>query len=37
MTAEPRPSPNAARFERTCDAPAELVREPGTQTEQGFI
>jgi hypothetical protein len=26
MTAEPTPNPNAARFERTYDAPAELIR-----------
>ena len=27
MTTEPTPSPNAARFERTYDAPAELIWE----------
>ena len=27
MTIEPTPSPNAARFERTYDAPAELIWE----------
>jgi uncharacterized protein YndB with AHSA1/START domain len=27
MTTEPTPSPDAARFERTYDAPAELIRE----------
>ena len=27
MTTEPTPSPNAARIERTYDAPAELIWE----------
>ena len=27
MTTEPTPSPNAARLERTYDAPAELIWE----------
>ena len=27
MTTEPTPSPNAARFERTYDAPAKLIWE----------
>ncbi len=27
MTTEPTPSPDAARLERTCDAPAELIWE----------
>jgi uncharacterized protein YndB with AHSA1/START domain len=30
MTTEPTPSPNAARLERTYDAPAELIWEPCT-------
>ncbi len=35
MTTEPTPSPNAARFERTYDAPAELIWELWT-TDAGL-